>query len=74
MQIILVDDFLDHEFKIKLKKIDSEKDVCVTFSSDLKFNEHITMLLKKLTRLLASLKGHFLTLILICSICYLNQL
>ena len=51
--------YMDMEQTIELKSIDSEKDVGVTFSKDLKFNQHISNIIKKSNQLTGLIKRSF---------------
>ena len=51
--------YMDMEQTIELKSIDSEKDVGVTFSKDLKFNQHISNVIKKSNQLTGLIKRSF---------------
>ena len=50
---------MDSDFNIEIKSIDSEKDVGVTFSNDLKFNLHVNTIIKKANQLTGLIKRSF---------------
>ena len=54
-----LDYYLDSDLKTKLKKIVTEKDVGVTFSNDLKFNEHINNVISKTNQITGIIKRSF---------------
>ena len=51
--------YMDEDLTEELKSIDSEKDVGVTFSKDLKFNLHINNVIKKSNQLTGLIKRSF---------------
>ena len=54
-----LDYYIDNDYTTKLKKIDMEKDVGVTFSKDLKFNEHINNIVNKANQITGIIKRSF---------------